>query len=332
MHESCVDYFFDLFGKKIHLFGTKEEVDIVAQHLKRILPVNCVKFHNAQFNGIFFRHLPNISCYFASFVDKSVNDSLSNVVPVSEAYSSKSLMLSNRSNSPESAVKQSTCDLTSNNAFNGCFDSALFSDTLKSVSDINDKFGSMFSSLATDNESSRIPPPGLIQCHKKMHNKDDFTSFMWSAPLFTKDTKNFSGLEKNLSKLNTLDGTPTIESFLESLELTKYLDLFKNHEIDFNALCTLSDSDLKEIGIYALGRKKILNAIQTFRHVDGDLQSVIFNDSNLQPRGSFLTPNVFSKESHLSYYDSIFSSYGTQNKKHYNSFLNCNDFSRSILF
>lgn len=333
LRESCVDYFFDQSGKRIRLFGIQDEVNIVSQHLTRILPVNCVTFHDAQFNGIFFRHLPNISCYFASFVDKSAFDSLSSVIVIPEQHSNKALMFANRPSTTKETFKQDICDLTSKDAFNGCFDSVLFSDTLKSVSDINSRFGRMVSSLAVESES-RIPPPGLIQCHKKMPSKDDFTSFMWSAPLFTKDTKSISSnLDKSLSKLNTLDGTPTIESFLESLELTKYLESFKNHEIDFNALCTLSDSDLKEVGIYALGsRKKILNAIQTFKHVDGDLQTIVFNDS-LQPRSSFLSSNIFPKESQLSDYDNIFSSYGAQqNEKHCNSFLNCNDFSRSILF
>jgi len=49
----------------------------------------------------------------------------------------------------------------------------------------------------------------------------------------------------------------------EALDLSKYVDQFIDQEVDFNTLLTLTDGDLKELGIKAFGsRKKLLNAIK----------------------------------------------------------------------
>eukprot|EP00842_Homolaphlyctis_polyrhiza_P005045 jgi/Hompol1/5541/HPOL_004530-RA len=57
-----------------------------------------------------------------------------------------------------------------------------------------------------------------------------------------------------------------ISQVLESIEHSKYLHLFVEHEIDFTTFLTLEDYELKELGIKALGsRKKILAAIRERR-------------------------------------------------------------------
>ncbi|XP_050532725.1 protein bicaudal C homolog 1 [Daktulosphaira vitifoliae] len=74
---------------------------------------------------------------------------------------------------------------------------------------------------------------------------------------------------------NHLDSTPTstvskitsssftdLPSHLAMLGLDKYINLFKSHEIDWTTFKTLTESDLREIGVTALGaRRKILLSI-----------------------------------------------------------------------
>lgn len=64
------------------------------------------------------------------------------------------------------------------------------------------------------------------------------------------------------STINNVSKYSDISSLLASLSLEKYDRAFRNHEIDLNALKTLSEEDLKEIGVGALGaRRKLLLAI-----------------------------------------------------------------------
>ncbi|XP_075229841.1 protein bicaudal C [Lycorma delicatula] len=53
-----------------------------------------------------------------------------------------------------------------------------------------------------------------------------------------------------------------IISILTSVDLEKYIPMFQNHEIDLMTFRTLTDRDLKEIGVHALGaRRKLLTVI-----------------------------------------------------------------------
>jgi SAM domain (Sterile alpha motif) len=57
-----------------------------------------------------------------------------------------------------------------------------------------------------------------------------------------------------------------ISRVLESIDHSKYLPLFIEHEIDYQTFLALEDGDLKELGIKALGsRKKILSMIRECR-------------------------------------------------------------------
>lgn len=54
-----------------------------------------------------------------------------------------------------------------------------------------------------------------------------------------------------------------IAEVLESIDHSKYLPFFIEHEIDYETFLSLEDGDLKELGIKALGsRKKILAVIR----------------------------------------------------------------------
>ncbi|PFX22621.1 ankyrin repeat and SAM domain-containing protein 3-like [Stylophora pistillata] len=59
---------------------------------------------------------------------------------------------------------------------------------------------------------------------------------------------------------------PSIANFLDELKLTKYIPTFEEQDVDFTTLLTLTESDLKEVGIYLFGpRRKILTAISEWK-------------------------------------------------------------------
>ena len=76
--------------------------------------------------------------------------------------------------------------------------------------------------------------------------------------------------ETNRSLQNHANGIPpvkpTVASFLQELNLTKYLSIFEEQDVDFSTLLTLTDNDLKEVGITLFGpRRKISTAISRWK-------------------------------------------------------------------
>jgi hypothetical protein len=64
-------------------------------------------------------------------------------------------------------------------------------------------------------------------------------------------------------KMNYGDDNENLRKFLESVDLGKYYDVFIDQEIDFQTLASLTDEDLKELGISKLGaRRKLLAACE----------------------------------------------------------------------
>ncbi|MEQ2263236.1 Protein bicaudal C 1-A [Xenotaenia resolanae] len=56
--------------------------------------------------------------------------------------------------------------------------------------------------------------------------------------------------------------TDDLPELLSQLGLIKYIDLFEQQEIDYQTFLTLSDEDLKEVGVSTFGaRRKMLLAI-----------------------------------------------------------------------
>ena len=53
----------------------------------------------------------------------------------------------------------------------------------------------------------------------------------------------------------------SIKQWLESLDLEKYVELFRENDIDFAALPHITEEDLKELGVTLGARRKILAAI-----------------------------------------------------------------------
>jgi len=61
----------------------------------------------------------------------------------------------------------------------------------------------------------------------------------------------------------------SIEEFLQNIELSKYIEIFKEEEVTMDILKTFKEEDLKNIGIDKYGpRKQILNSIASLEHQD----------------------------------------------------------------
>ena len=56
-----------------------------------------------------------------------------------------------------------------------------------------------------------------------------------------------------------------VSHWLNSLGLDRYASLFREHEIDADSLCELTDSDLRELAIPLGHRKRILKGINQLR-------------------------------------------------------------------
>ena len=92
-----------------------------------------------------------------------------------------------------------------------------------------------------------------------------------SASLHKKLQKmNSAGSDTNRSSHIQASGIPstkpTVANFLKELKLTKYIPTFEEQDVDFSTLLTLTDSDLKEVGISLFGpRRKILTALSRWK-------------------------------------------------------------------
>ncbi|RWS30126.1 protein bicaudal C 1-like protein [Leptotrombidium deliense] len=67
----------------------------------------------------------------------------------------------------------------------------------------------------------------------------------------------FSDFNSEVEQFSDLD----LNSILTKLGLSKHIDSFHQHNVDFKTFVTLNDADLQELGIPYFGRRKLLNAI-----------------------------------------------------------------------
>ena len=328
LRECGIDYFMDEEGKNLLLVGLKEGIISAQQRLSQVLPVECVSLSPLNANGVSFRYLERSKCYFASQVDLDLfKENLPEDLKILSSSCKSNPDGKDDSNSGEgSAINSANTKF----GFKDCFDSFFFSDTLKTISEVTDSIYQKNSNF-TESSTFKIPPPGLIGCQKKSNSTFDYDSVLWSSFLSSKLSNN--SLSSNIIPIRNINSdSPTLESILESLELTKYLELFKKHEIDFKALCTLSDDDLKEIGIYALGsRKKLLNALQSLRSSPSTNESLQSSDSFLQPRG-LLNGSLFSSQDKKNDFNLFMSNCNGPSDIPYKNIFNCNDFSHSVLY
>ncbi|XP_032234371.2 ankyrin repeat and SAM domain-containing protein 3 [Nematostella vectensis] len=76
---------------------------------------------------------------------------------------------------------------------------------------------------------------------------------------------NGDGTQRDGSRSSTPE-FPLVSSFLQDLKLAKYIPIFEEQEIDFETLLTLTDADLKEIGVTLFGpRRKIVVGIGNWK-------------------------------------------------------------------
>ena len=66
-------------------------------------------------------------------------------------------------------------------------------------------------------------------------------------------------LESSIAPHSAAVADPRVGAFLDALNLTHYAAHFASHEVDYETLLGLTDADLKEVGVKALGaRRRIL--------------------------------------------------------------------------
>jgi hypothetical protein len=66
-----------------------------------------------------------------------------------------------------------------------------------------------------------------------------------------------------------------MKAFLGSLGLLKYLALFQKEEVDFETLITMTDSDLRSIGLTLFGpRRKIMMALEPWQPIETDMANL----------------------------------------------------------
>eukprot|EP00729_Bicosta_minor_P003991 gene3991-33285_t len=88
------------------------------------------------------------------------------------------------------------------------------------------------------------------------------------SPEITREPRDSPAIQTMANEGNA--GEAQVEEFLTFLGLEKYLSLFQDQEIDFNALVTMDENDLKAIGLKLFGpRRKISSAIKRWQEEQG---------------------------------------------------------------
>ena len=69
-----------------------------------------------------------------------------------------------------------------------------------------------------------------------------------------------------------------LKEYLESIELIQYIESFEKNDVTFDVLKTLSDDDLKELGIESFGhRKTILNNLKSSTQANASNENPLFD-------------------------------------------------------
>ena len=270
--EYSVDFFLSACASNLLVKGIGAEVAKVLERLANALPVDCVAFEKPSSSVFACERLQKVNCYFVKQLETSIakkNDLLilstscsattttGNSIPINSKLSSPT-----RQSIPSLLAESSMLNPVSmpTTAFKG-FENLLFSDSLSTS--VKGADGGLFEGLcsavvnnssnsAAANSTDKKPPPGLIVGPKKKG-----LSF-WSAPFDVAAATAALNASSHASEA-------TLEALLESIDLAKYLQNFHSHEIDYASLPHLTDADLKEIGIFALGARKRL--LQAFKQV-----------------------------------------------------------------
>jgi len=114
------------------------------------------------------------------------------------------------------------------------------------------------------------PPPGLEDSMSNafMNNNFEYTSIL--SPSDPLNNNNYSNVK-------------CISDLFSKLGLEQYIEAFEKEEVDLTTFMSLTDEDLKELGVSTFGaRKKMANAMK-------DLQGV---NNQQMPYGSMTTPPI----------------------------------------
>ncbi|KAK1282432.1 hypothetical protein QJS10_CPB22g00684 [Acorus calamus] len=118
------------------------------------------------------------------------------------------------------------------------------------VHDLREKLSGLTQVQPRNSEPLRAKPVAEVVKHLKR------STISVEAPANTKNVSNQPSKKKSQQKTDL-----SVDGFLRSLGLEKYLITFQAEEVDMTALKHMSDEDLKALGIPMGPRKKILLAL-----------------------------------------------------------------------
>ncbi|PKA61258.1 hypothetical protein AXF42_Ash006155 [Apostasia shenzhenica] len=121
------------------------------------------------------------------------------------------------------------------------------------VRDLREKLSGIMQSQMVNND----PPKAVTASGSSIPVKRNVNAVEKPVPE-TKKVSNPTSVKMTKQKSDT-----SIEGFLKSLGLEKYIITFKVEEVDMAALMHISEDDLKAIGIPMGPRKKILTSLQS---------------------------------------------------------------------
>ncbi|XP_063243227.1 protein bicaudal C isoform X2 [Bacillus rossius redtenbacheri] len=129
---------------------------------------------------------------------------------------------------------------------------------------------------------SQSTPPAAQRCRTQLFSSQNGKYGVWGAscsPAPQPELPDLSGGTSSAANSNYLDFAPSsvvgrvlgaqpssLAAYLASIGLDKYTYLFASHEIDLDVFKTLTESDLREIGVNTMGaRRKMLIAITNLK-------------------------------------------------------------------
>ena len=77
-----------------------------------------------------------------------------------------------------------------------------------------------------------------------------------------------------------------LDMVLSGLELSEYIPLFQEHQVEFSSLLRFTEEDLEKLGITKMGvRKKIIEAIHEIHKKEWEkssLSNIIYNKNHIR--------------------------------------------------
>ncbi|XP_048885681.1 bicaudal C homolog 2 isoform X2 [Brienomyrus brachyistius] len=117
------------------------------------------------------------------------------------------------------------------------------------------------------------PSPSLLSPSSSSYSSSSLSasysslSFRSSSPRASTDKPLDGYFERSSSESRAGPATHNLPELLGQLGLSKYIEIFQQQEIDFQTFLTLSDADLKEVGVSTFGaRRKMLLAISDLKN------------------------------------------------------------------